>query len=257
MISQAGRLEHARHPVKAMSPRRKPGHAREESNAQSEPLRNTPKNATQKKKKDAALLFQESLASASASPQNSMHNVTRGRGHRVKISSNTRGSSQKYLTKSADVQKHSFTRYKSKGINQTSAGFQEILLNPESLRVSRNSCYNRVEVISADWPILQLPAERKGRLPPGNAMHLFTLGIETQPHLMMPGNSLRMAQNRRTALSAFSELPRQRWENAVSASSFTAHTDREMLGEAGGSGKGETRHKNTKKVTKGDKQGIV
>lgn len=49
----------------------------------------------------------------------------------------------------------------------------------------------------------------------------------------MPGNSLRMAENRRTALIASSALPRQRCEKAEFARSLTAQTDREMLGEAG------------------------
>lgn len=51
--------------------------------------------------------------------------------------------------------------------------------------------------------------------------------------LMIPGNSFRMAENRRTALIACSALPRQRCEKAEFARSFTAQTDREMLGEAG------------------------
>lgn len=48
----------------------------------------------------------------------------------------------------------------------------------------------------------------------------------------MPGNSLRMDENRLTALSASSALPKHRCENAEFARSFTAHTEREMLGEA-------------------------
>lgn len=41
-----------------------------------------------------------------------------------------------------------------------------------------------------------------------------------------------MEQNRRTALSASSAFPRQRWEKAESAKSFTAQTERDMLGDA-------------------------
>lgn len=50
--------------------------------------------------------------------------------------------------------------------------------------------------------------------------------------LTIPGNSLRIAANRRTALRASSPFPRQRCENAELAKSFTAQTEREMLGEA-------------------------
>lgn len=44
---------------------------------------------------------------------------------------------------------------------------------------------------------------------------------------------MRMAEKRRTALSASSALPRQRWEKAELAKSLTAQTERDMLGEAG------------------------
>lgn len=51
-------------------------------------------------------------------------------------------------------------------------------------------------------------------------------------YLRIPGNSLRIDEKRRTALSASSALPRHRCEKAEFASSLTAHTEREMLGEA-------------------------
>lgn len=48
----------------------------------------------------------------------------------------------------------------------------------------------------------------------------------------MPGKSLRIAENRRTALSASSAFPRQRCAKAVSVNSFTAQNERDRLGEA-------------------------